>query len=128
MIIIIDLIIYSHFLWLKYLSDIVGEYPHLCHEDVNSNSEASSNDGKNDIAPQDFVIVKLRGKRSEIHYMAQIIREDENGDFNVKFKKKSSNNSFVFPNVDNIVHRSRYFWKVVETFIENRTLLFYWTF
>lgn len=53
---------------------------------------------------EDFVLVKFVLDRKDVFYAGTVLTKTENGDFVVKFLRKSSKmkNSFFFPNVDDI--------------------------
>jgi len=56
---------------------------------------------------EDFVIVKFVGKKSVLHYVAELIKltdEDNSREWTVKFLRKqpSSSIKFVYPTVDQI--------------------------
>lgn len=74
----------------------------IAYEDVYSDSDIESSLRCKHIEQHDFVLAKLCGKKSVKYYVAQVLEEDKDGDYNVKFMRKTSNNTFVFPSVDDI--------------------------
>lgn len=54
------------------------------------------------LSPSDFVLVRFCTKKNIKHYIGQVQREDDDGDLEVKFLRKSTNGAFIFPLVDDI--------------------------
>ena len=54
------------------------------------------------IGPNNYVIIKLAGKKSYKYYVALIISQESYNEFTVNFMRKCSNGTFVFPEKNNI--------------------------
>lgn len=53
-------------------------------------------------AKGNYVIVKLCGKKYIRHYVAVVLSDDGSDEYTVKFLKRSSGKSFIFPTKDDI--------------------------